>query len=332
VSRATLHNEDEIARKDFRAGDTVVIQRAGDVIPQVVEVILDKRPKNSTPWKPKDKCPACGSHATKPEGEAIRRCPNIACPAQAVERLIHFASRRAFDIEGLGEKNAAFLYDSKRVLAPADLFTLEKRDRTTEKRLEDEEGWGELSTRKLFTAIDGRRTIALDRFIYALGIRQVGEATARLLALHYRTYKDWRAAMDAAARDPEGEAWRDLTGIDQVGPSMAGDIASFFAEAHNTKAVDDLKAEVEVEDFAGPTASSPVSGKTVVFTGTLETMSRDEAKARAQVLGAKVAGSVSAKTDYVVAGAEAGSKLNKARELGVQVLSEQEWLALIGQN
>ncbi len=332
VSRATLHNEDEIARKDFRAGDTVVIQRAGDVIPQVVEVVPDKRPKGARPFVPPTVCPVCGSHAVKPEGEAIRRCTGgLICKAQAVERLIHFASRRAFDIEGLGEKNAAFLYETGRVRSPADLFRLEAKDRTAAKRLEDEEGWGELSTRKLFAAIDARRSIALDRFIYALGIRQVGEATARLLALHYHTYQNWRAAMAAAAKDPAGDAWRHLTGIDQVGPSMAADIAEFFAEDHNTKAVDDLAGELtRIEDFAGPSASSPVSGKTVVFTGALETMSRDEAKARAQALGAKVAGSVSAKTDYVVAGADAGSKLSKARELGVQVLTEQEWLKLVG--
>ena len=332
VSRATLHNEDEIARKDFRAGDTVVIQRAGDVIPQVVEVVTEKRKKGARKFVPPAVCPVCGSHAVKPEGEAIRRCTGgLICKAQAVERLIHFASRRAFDIEGLGEKNAAFLYETKRVLSPADIFRLEAKDAKSAAPLKDEEGWGELSTKKLFSAIDARRIIALDRFIYALGIRQVGEATARLLALHYRSYTDWRAAMNEAARHPDGDAWKDLTGIDQVGPSMAADIAAFFGEAHNTKALDDLAgALTEIESFAGPSANSPVAGKTVVFTGTLETMGRDEAKAKAQSLGAKVAGSVSAKTDYVVAGAEAGSKLTKARDLGVKVLTEQEWLALIG--
>jgi len=332
VSRATLHNEDEIARKDFRAGDTVVIQRAGDVIPQVLEVVLEKRPKGAKPFVPPSRCPVCGSHAVKPEGEAIRRCTGgLTCEAQAVERLIHFASRRAFDIEGLGEKNAAFLYQTGRVKAPADIFRLAEKDRAAATRLKDEEGWGELSTVKLFAAIDARRAIALDRFIYALGIRQVGEATARLLALHYRSYKDWRAAMDAAAKDREGDAWRHLTDIDQIGPAVAGDIADFFAEAHNTKALDELVEQLErIEDFTGPAGDSPVAGKTVVFTGALETMSRDEAKARAQALGAKVAGSVSAKTDYVVAGADAGSKLDKARGLGMRVLTEQEWLKLIG--
>ncbi len=339
VSRATLHNEDEIARKDFRAGDTVVIQRAGDVIPQVVSVLLEKRPKGAKPFRPPTHCPICDSLAVRDEGEAVRRCTGgLTCAAQAVERLIHFASRRAFDIEGLGEKNAAFLYESGRVKSPADLFTLEVRDKSAAKRLADEEGWGELSTAKLFAAIAARRRISLERLIYALGIRQVGEATARLLALNYRSYKEWRAAMKAAAADRPsedgahagGDAWKHLTGIDQIGPSVAGEICDFFAEAHNTKALDDLVAQLAtIDDFAGPAGDSPVSGKTVVFTGTLIGMSRDEAKARAQALGAKVAGSVSAKTDYVVAGADAGSKLAKARELGVKVLSEEEWRALI---
>ena len=338
VSRATLHNEDEIARKDFRDGDTVVIQRAGDVIPQVVEVVLEKRPKGSHPWQPMETCPECGSHAAKPEGEAIRRCTNIACPAQAVERIIHFASRRAFDIEGLGEENADFLHKTGRVNAPADLFTLAARDGAAEKKLRDEPGWGGGAKGKdgkkianLFAAIEARRTISLERLIYALGIRQVGEATARLLALHYKSYRHWRGEMDTIARDREGRAWADLTAIDQIGPSVAEDLADFFAEAHNADAVDRLVEQLTggIVDFAGAAASSPVAGKTVVFTGTLETMSRDEAKARAQALGAKVAGSVSAKTDYVVAGAEAGSKLAKATELGITVLSEQDWLALI---
>jgi len=329
VSRATLHNEDEIARKDFRDGDTVVIQRAGDVIPQVVEVVKD-RPRGRKPFVAPTVCPVCGSHAVRPEGEAIRRCTGgLTCEAQAVERLIHFASRRAFDIEGFGEKNAAFFYRSGRIHSPADIFRLAERDRTAPHPLKDEEGWGELSTAKLFAAIEARRTIALDRFIYALGIRQVGEATARLLALHYRTYRQWRDEMGAIAAERSGRAWTDLTAIDQIGPSVANDLADFFAEDHNIKAVDDLGDQVKVQDFAGPSSASPVAGKTVVFTGTLETMSRDEAKARAQALGAKVAGSVSAKTDYVVAGAEAGSKLAKAAELGVKILSEQEWLALI---
>jgi DNA ligase (NAD+) len=331
VSRATLHNEDEIARKDIRAGDMVLIQRAGDVIPQVLGIIPDQRPAESKPFVPPLVCPVCGSHATKPEGEAIRRCTNLTCPAQIVERLIHFASRGAFDIEGLGEKNAAFLYESGRVKTPADIFRLAETDAQSATPLKDVPGWGERSVAKLFAAIEARRTIALDRFIYALGIRQVGEATARLLALHYHTFADWRAAMIEASKEPDGEAWRHLMAIDQIGPSVAGDIAAFFGEAHNIEMLDALVERIErIEDFAGPATSSAVAGKIVVFTGTLSKLSRDEAKANAQALGAKVAGSVSAKTDYVVAGEEAGSKLAKALELGIKVLNEQEWLDLIG--
>ncbi|WP_199175835.1 NAD-dependent DNA ligase LigA [Telmatospirillum siberiense] len=332
VSRATLHNEDEILRKDFREGDTVIIQRAGDVIPQVVSVVLAKRPADARPFEPKDTCPVCESHAVKPEGEAIRRCTGgLTCDAQRVERLIHFASRNAFDIEGLGEKNVDFLFRTGRIRSPADIFRLEEQENQTLLPLRTQPGWGAKSTQNLFEAIRARRIIPLGRFIYGLGIRQVGEATARLLAHHYRSLDAWRSAMLAAAQDREGEAWRQLTSIDQIGPAVANDIADFFLEEHNRQALDDLAGQLErVEDFT-PSArnDSAVAGKTVVFTGGLETMSRDEAKARAQELGAKVAGSVSAKTDYVVAGADAGSKLTKARDLGVQILTEEEWLALI---
>jgi DNA ligase (NAD+) len=337
VSRATLHNEDEIARKDFRAGDWVVIQRAGDVIPQVVEVVREKRAEGLEPWVPSDVCPECGSLAVKPEGEAIRRCTGgLQCHAQIVERLIHFASRDAFDIEGLGEKNVEFLYKTDRVKSPADIFTLAEREtRPQLLPLKNQMGWGEKSVAKLFDAIEARRRIGLDRFIYALGIRQVGQATARLLALNYHTLINWRAAMEEVAADQaaeeKGPAWQHLISIDQIGPSVAEDIAAFFAEPHNLKVLDDLQAQLSVLDFVSNVAAdSPVAGKTVVFTGTLVGMSRDEAKARAQSLGAKVAGSVSAKTDYVVAGAEAGSKLKKAEELGLTILTEEEWLGLIG--
>jgi len=332
VSRATLHNEDEIARKDFRAGDWVVIQRAGDVIPQVVEVVQEKRTGDLQPWLPSDVCPECGSLAVKPEGEAIRRCTGgLQCHAQIVERLIHFASRDAFDIEGLGEKNVEFLYKTDRIKSPADIFTLAEREsRPQLLPLKNQMGWGEKSVSKLFDAIEMRRRIGLDRFIYALGIRQVGQATARLLALNYHSLINWRAAMDEMAADPEGPARQHLISIDQIGPSVADDLAAFFKEPHNSKVLDDLQAQLTVEDFVSAvTADSPVAGKTVVFTGTLVTMSRDEAKAQAQALGAKVAGSVSAKTDYVVAGAEAGSKLKKAEELGITVLTEDEWKSLI---
>jgi DNA ligase (NAD+) len=330
VSRATLHNEDEIARKDFRAGDWVVIQRAGDVIPQVVSVVMEKRDPAAIPFAPSEVCPVCGSHAVKPEGEAIRRCTGgLRCEAQVVERLIHFASRDAFDIEGLGDKNVEFLFQTQRVLGPADIFTLRERDRGNILPLKNQLGWGEKSVAKLFDAIEARRTIGLDRFIYSLGIRQVGQATARLLAIHYQTLARWREAMIEAVA-PDSAARADLMAIDQIGPSVAEDLTEFFAEPHNLGVLDALEASVTVETFeqVAP-ADSPVAGKTVVFTGTLAKMSRDEAKARAQSLGAKVAGSVSAKTDYVVAGSDAGSKLTKARELGVAVLSEEEWLTLI---
>ena len=333
VSRATLHNEDEIKRKDFRAGDWVVIQRAGDVIPQVVEVVLEKRTGDLSEWEPKDHCDICGSLAIKPEGEAIRRCTGgLQCEAQIVERLIHFASRDAFDIEGLGEKNAEFLYKTGRIKSPADIFTLAEREsRPQLLPLKNQMGWGEKSVGKLFDAIEARRRIGLDRFIYGLGIRQVGQATARLLALNYHTVINWRAAMEELAGGPESAAWQHLTSIDQIGPSVAEDLAAFFAEPHNLSVLDDLQAQLTVVDFVSTiSADSPVAGKTVVFTGTLVGVSRDEAKARAQSLGAKVAGSVSAKTDYVVAGADAGSKLTKARDLGVAVLTEEEWLTLIG--
>jgi DNA ligase (NAD+) len=332
VSRATLHNEDEIARKDFRDGDWVVIQRAGDVIPQVVEVVLEKRVGDPAKFEPKDVCPVCGSLAMKPEGEAIRRCTGgLQCEAQIVERLIHFASRDAFDIEGLGEKNVEFLFKSGRIKSPADIFRLaEAEGKPQLLPLKNQMGWGEKSVAKLFDAIEARRRIGLDRFIYALGIRQVGQATARLLALNYHSLSAWREAMQAMAADPEGPALQHLVSIDQIGPSVAEDLAAFFAEPHNLAVLDALQEQLSVEDFiSNIAADSPVAGKSVVFTGTLVTMSRDEAKARAQSLGAKVAGSVSAKTDYVVAGAEAGSKLTKARDLGVTVLTEEEWLALI---
>ncbi|MTJ82072.1 MAG: NAD-dependent DNA ligase LigA [Telmatospirillum sp.] len=333
VGRATLHNEDEIMRKDFRAGDTVLIQRAGDVIPQVVSVTLAKRPEDARPFVPPEVCPVCGSLAVKPEGEAIRRCTGgLTCDAQRVERLIHFASRRAFDIEGLGEKNVEFLFSTGRIRSPADIFRLEEAEKDTLLPLKTQPGWGARSTQKLFDAIRARRVIPLDRFILALGIRQVGEATARLLARHYHSFDGWNSAMRAAAAEREsgGEAWQQLTAIDQIGPGVAGDIADFFREEHNLKALEDLAGQLErIEDFVQASATSPVAGKTVVFTGTLTGMSRDEAKARAQDLGAKVAGSVSSKTDYVVAGADAGSKLAKARDLGVTILSEEEWLTLI---
>ena len=328
VSNATLHNEDEIARKDIRIGDRVIVQRAGDVIPQIVAVVDADRKNRGNPYRFPHKCPVCGSAALREEGEAVRRCSGgLTCPAQATERLRHFVSRGAFDIEGLGYKHIEAFFADDLIKTPADIFRLHRR------RLEltDREGWGDSSVANLLNAIEARRRVPLDRFIYALGIRQVGEATAKLLARHYHSLKEWRHAMLAAAKDREGTAYQDLNNINQIGDSVAGDILDFFAEKHNLEAIDDLAKEVEVADAQIVSASgSPVAGKTVVFTGALAKMTRDEAKARAESLGAKVASSVSKKTDYVIVGEDAGSKAAKAQELGVKMLSEDEWLELIG--
>ena len=326
VSRATLHNEDEIARKDIREGDTVVIQRAGDVIPQVVEVDRDRRPAKSKPFAYPERCPVCDSLAVREPGEAVRRCTGgLICAAQAVERLRHFVSRDAFDIEGLGEKQIAVFWADGIVRQPGDIFRLAQHGDAITAR----EGWGETSVRNLLAAIEARRSIALDRFIYALGIPQVGQTTARLLAQNYLSLPALRDAM-ASAADPDGEAHQTLVAIDGIGAKVAADISGFFAEPHNAEILDDLVREVAVEDFAPPAAASPVAGKTVVFTGTLEKMTRAEAKARAESLGAKVSGSVSAKTDLLVAGLGAGSKAKKAADLGVETIDEDGWLALIG--
>ncbi len=327
VSRATLHNEDEIARKDIRKGDSVVVQRAGDVIPQVVSVDLKKRPKRSKKYVFPEVCPVCGSSAVREEGEAVRRCTGgLICPAQAVERLKHFVSRAAFDIEGLGSKHIEAFWQDGLLKTPGDIFRLPDH----ESEIAEREGWGAQSAANLAGAIEERRRIGLDRLIYALGIRQVGEATARLLARHYGTLAHWREAM-AEAADAESEAHADLINIDGIGPSVAADILAFVDEPHNQEVLDDLEDQLEIQAVAAPrTSGSPVAGKTVVFTGTLTAMTRSEAKARAESLGAKVAGSVSKKTDYVVVGADAGSKARKAEELDIPVLSEEQWLDMIG--
>lgn len=331
VQNATLHNEDEIARKDIREGDTVVIQRAGDVIPQVVSVVLDMRPKGAKPYKFPDRCPVCGSHAVREEGEVVRRCVGtFICPAQAVERLKHFVSRLAFDIDGLGEKQVQEFYESGIVMSPVDIFTLRERDARSSSKLAECEGYGETSVRNLFDAIDARRTIALHRFIFALGIRHVGEGNGKLLARHYHTVEHFREAMIAAGKGHDTEAYQELDSIDGIGDVVAEAVIEFFAEERNVKAMDDLLKEITVQPAEKARTDSSVAGKTVVFTGSLTKFTRDEAKAQAERLGAKVAGSVSKKTDYVVAGEEAGSKLTKAKELGVAVLSEDEWLKLTG--
>jgi DNA ligase (NAD+) len=326
VSRATLHNEDEILRKDIRVGDFVVIQRAGDVIPQVVSVVMEKRPAQSTVFDYPHTCPACGSHAVRDEGEVVRRCTGgLICPAQAVERLKHFVSRLAFDIEGLGSKIIEEFYAEGLIKSPADIFTLEARDKVSLTPIRAREGWGDLSAKNLFVAINKRREIGLERFIYALGIRQIGESTAKRLAAHFETWQNLEIFLKS-----EQDRLSHLAAIETIGESIAIDFLEFFAEENNQKIIKDLCEHIKITDYIPPkSVDSPVAGKTVVFTGSLVKMTRSEAKAKAESLGAKVAGSVSSKTDYVVAGEDAGSKLTKARELGVQVVSEDEWIELI---
>ncbi|WP_347264840.1 NAD-dependent DNA ligase LigA [Nitrobacter sp.] len=346
VQNATLHNEDYIRGVgndgqpirdgiDLRVGDTVVVQRAGDVIPQVVSVIIDKRPASAKPYEFPDKCPICGSHAVREEGEAVRRCTGaLICPAQAVERLKHFVSRLAFDIDGLGEKQIQEFYDDGLIMHPVDIFTLQKRDARATKKLRDREGYGDVSVRNLFAAIDARRRIELNRLIFALGIRHVGEGNAKLLARHYGSIDAFRAAMTeaAAARTEAGndsEAYADLNNIGGIGDIVADAVVEFFAEPRNVKALNDLLEEIEVLPVAQARSDSAVAGKTVVFTGSLEKFTRDEAKASAERMGAKTSSSVSKKTDLVVAGPGAGSKLKDAEKFGVKVISEDEWLQLI---
>jgi DNA ligase (NAD+) len=342
VSNATLHNEDEIARKDVRVGDTVIVRRAGDVIPQVMGVVLDKRPKGAKPYQMPEVCPACGSSAVREVDEktgrvdVVRRCTGgLICPAQAKERLKHFVGRNAFDIEGLGEKQIESFYDEGRIMQPADVFTLQQRDARLpeDKQLASKKGYGAKSLENLFKAIEARRKIGLDRFIYALGIRHIGETTARDLARSLGSIDAFRSSATAAAQGgKDSEAYRDLDNIEGIGETVVDALIDFFAEPHNVRALDDLLEQVTVERLTrAATTASPITDKTVVFTGTLEKMTRGEAKALAERLGAKVAGSVSKKTDYVVAGADAGSKLTKARDAGVTVLTEEEWLKLVGQ-
>lgn len=331
VSNATLHNEDEIERKDIREGDMVIIQRAGDVIPQVVRVLEDKRPSNTEPFTSLTKCPECGSKAVRKEGEVIRRCTGgLTCPKQAVERLKHFVSRLAFDIEGLGNKIIQLFWEEGVIKSPADIFMLEERNQDAKKPIHEYDGWGELSEQNLFNSINKRRTIALNRFIYALGIRQIGESTAKRLAATYGTINALQEAIVKAARDDGSESYNELLSIDDVGSSAANDLISFFAEEHNISVIEQLKTRLTIEPYKKPKElESPVAGKIVIFTGTLIHMTRAEAKSKAEELGAKVSSSISKKTDYLIAGEKAGSKLKKAQELNVTILSEDEWLTLI---
>ncbi|MDB6453398.1 NAD-dependent DNA ligase LigA [Falsirhodobacter sp. 20TX0035] len=342
VQNATLHNEDYIAGrdskggvirggKDIRVGDWVQVYRAGDVIPKIADVDLSKRPEGAEPFRFPDHCPQCGSPALREEGDAVRRCSGgLICPAQAVERLKHFVARDAFDIEGLGAKQVEAFYSDGWIVHPADIFELPKRYGSGLQQVKNREGWGAKSAEKLFAAIEARRTIELNRLIFALGIRHVGETSAQLLARHYGTWAAFERAM-TAAEIGSGPEWSELTAIDGVGDVLAASVVATFANEAERRAIDALAAHLDVQEVRPRAAvDSPVAGKTVVFTGTLEKMSRAEAKARAESLGAKVAGSVSAKTDLVIAGPGAGSKAKQAEALGVEMIDEDGWLALIG--
>ena len=353
VTNATLHNEDYIKGignsgqpirdgRDIRVGDTVIVQRAGDVIPQILDIVPEKRPADAKPYQFPDRCPACDSHAVREDGEAVRRCTGgLICPAQAVERIRHFVSRHAFDIEGLGEKQIELFFNADdpalKIRTPADIFTLKERQQTSITKLENIEGFGATSVKKLFDAIDARRKVPLSRFLHALGIRHVGETNAKRLARAYLSFEALRRAAEGAEPPREsGEkgnaAWQDLVSVGGIGAVVAEAIVEFFAEEHNRQVVDALLSEVSpLDEEPAAAVSSPVAGKTVVFTGTLEKISRDEAKAMAERLGAKVAGSVSKKTDLVVAGPGAGSKLKQATELGIEVIDEDGWFERVGQ-
>ncbi|MBE0413841.1 MAG: NAD-dependent DNA ligase LigA [Yoonia sp.] len=340
VSNATLHNEDYIAGRggdgqpirdgrDIRVGDWVQVYRAGDVIPKIKDVDLSRRPADVLPFAFPAKCPRCGSDAIREDGDAVRRCTGgMICPAQAVEKLKHFVSRSAFDIEGLGARQIEQFYDDGWIKTPADIFTLRDRFGRGIKQLKNREGWGEKSAQNLFDAIDEKRKIPLRRLIFALGIRHVGEAAAATLANHFTSWSAFEAAM-TQAQVGNGPEWDELISIDGVGAVMATSVITAMQQVAERASIDRLVAQLDVEDVAAVVADSPVAGKTVVFTGTLEKMTRAEAKSRAEALGAKVSGSVSAKTDLLVAGPGAGSKAKKAAELGIETIDEDGWLALI---
>jgi DNA ligase (NAD+) len=324
VSRATLHNEDEVARKDFRIGDTVLIQRAGDVIPQVISVDLSKRKPHAPAFKMPHFCPVCGSEAVKDEGEAVRRCRGrMKCQAQVVENLKHLVSRNAFNIEGLGERQIEEFFKDHIITSPIDIFTLEERSKHMHPPLARREGWGQKSVENLWAAVNRARNIALDKFIYALGIRYVGEATAKLLAKHFTRLDNLITSLQ------EPNALERLKLIEGIGETTATEIVAFFQDSFNLKLLDELSQHLTIQPYEITEIASKISGKTVVFTGSLERMSRQEAKATAEKLGAKVASTVSKSTDYVICGQDAGSKLKKAQELNLTVLTEEEWLNLI---
>lgn len=343
VSNATLHNEDYIAGrdsngnairdgKDIRVGDFVQVYRAGDVIPKIADVDLAKRPDTAKIYEFPTLCPECGSHAIREEGDAVRRCVGgLICPAQAVERLKHFVSRKAFDIEGLGAKQIEMFFDDPTlpIREPADIFTLRARDAQNLSKLKNREGWGDKSASNLFDNIDEKRLISFSKCLFGLGIRHVGEAAANLIATHFGSWDAFVVAMDDA-QDSASQAYQELLSIDGVGDVMARSLIAAFSDGHERQGINRLVSHLSIQDAAKPkTDGSPVAGKIVVFTGTLERMTRSEAKARAESLGAKVAGSVSAKTDLLVAGPGAGSKAKKAAELGIETIDEDTWLAMI---
>jgi len=344
VSNATLHNEDYIKGfdskgniirdgKDIRVNDWVQVYRAGDVIPKIADVDLAKRPSDAVPFNFPTICPECGSDAIREEGDAVHRCVGgLICPAQAVEKLRHFVSRGAFDIEGLGAKQVEMFYhdDILPIREPADIFTLQTRDATNLAKLKNRDGWGDKSASKLFQAIDEKRQIPLARLIFSLGIRHVGDSASTLLANHYGSWSNFEAAISSITQS-EGPEWDDLIAIDGVGSVMAAALVAAFGQETERASIDRLVAHLIPQDaIKRAPVDSPVAGKTVVFTGALEKMTRAEAKVRAEALGAKVSGSVSAKTDLVVAGPGAGSKVKKAESLGVELIDEDSWLTLIG--
>lgn len=327
VSRATLHNQDEIARKDIRVGDVVLIQRAGDVIPQVLEVDLSQRKETSEKFSFPKNCPICGAEIVKAEEDVVLRCSGgLSCESQLKEALKHFVSKDAFDITGLGKKQIENFFDEGRIKNFADIFKLEECEKTSKNPLREKLGWGEKSVENLFLAINQKRKIPLEKFIYAIGIRHIGETTAKLLAQHLVSYKNFKQLMtDDLRLTVEIE---DLISLDGIGEKMAKAVLDFFRDEKNLKMVLDVEKELQIEDAVQKNSDSKLAGKSIIFTGALEKMSRAEAKKRAEDLGMKVVGSVSSKTDFVVAGSEAGSKLKKAAELGLKILNEAEWMEI----
>src|SRR3989338_9379490 len=335
VQRATLHNQDEIARKDIRIGDVVLVQRAGDVIPQVIEVDFSKRKKDSQEFIFPKNCPICGAKIIKQNEDVVLRCSGgLSCNAQLKETLKHFVSKDSFDIAGLGKKQIENFFEEGRIKNFVDIFTLQKYDESSKNKLAQKEGWGEKSVENLFFAINKARKVSLEKFIYAIGIRHIGESTAKMMALHFLTYKNFKDIMTKIAKLSDKEIlenidFQELVAIDGIGEKMAKAIVDYFKDESNLKMIEDVENELEIIDAKKIKSDSKFAQKSIIFTGTLEKMTRQEAKKKAEDLGMKVVGSISSKTDFVVAGEEAGSKLKKAKELGMRVLSEEEWMELI---